>query len=50
METRFDPATVAGLEIGVISGGAMALEMLPHPPRRAAPSAASPVRVFIDFS
>jgi hypothetical protein len=50
METRLDPATVAGFEIGDISGGAMALEMLLHPPSSAALNAAIPVRVLIDLS
>jgi hypothetical protein len=47
IETRLDPATVAGFEIGDISGGAMALEMLPHPPSSAALSAAIPMRVWV---
>jgi hypothetical protein len=42
METRLDPAIVAGFEIGDIWGGAMASEMLAHPPSSAAPSAAIP--------
>jgi hypothetical protein len=53
IETRSDPATVAGFEIGVSSGGAMASDMPAHPPsNRTLPSAARPdlVWVFIGFS